>query len=150
MKKSERFHLPVAVFLLLLNEHGETLFIRRATTGWKDGYYSLPAGGLEKNEDLYEAVIRETEEEIGVSVRREDIKHLYTQQCFVGEQNWINVYFQTQVWQGEPKVCEPEKHSEVCWRAKNVFPEPMVEYVHVALSESSSGIYGGVFVENSW
>jgi 8-oxo-dGTP pyrophosphatase MutT (NUDIX family) len=67
--------------LLLENEKGECLFIRRFNTGWSDGYYSLPAGHIEANESPLRAVIREVKEEIGLDLSPEKVlfKHVQYQ-----------------------------------------------------------------------
>lgn len=45
----ERFKVTVSVNVLLCR--GDTyLLLRRANTGWADGFYTLPAGHLEGNE----------------------------------------------------------------------------------------------------
>lgn len=43
--------------------------IRRSTSGWIDGIYSLPANGLEFGETLSGAAARETQEEVGISTK---------------------------------------------------------------------------------
>lgn len=67
MMKRERHQLSVAVFVVL--RRGEKIcLIRRANTGWMDGFYSLPAGGLESGETLLNAAVREAHEETGVTI----------------------------------------------------------------------------------
>lgn len=132
MAEKIRFKLPVAVFMIL-REGDKMLLIQRAQTGWRDGYWSLPAGSLEDGEDLVTAAIRETEEEVGVSIAYEDVRLFHTQHCRVEGQNWINIYFETSHWKGTPRVCEPHKHSQVAWQTVSELPEPMVEYVQETL-----------------
>lgn len=40
----------------------------------KEGYYKFPGGGLEAGESLVDAMIRETEEEVGLRVVRESVR----------------------------------------------------------------------------
>ena len=58
----ERYNLSIAVFVLVLRGN-EICMLRRANTGWMDGCYSLPAGGLEYGETLSCAAARELAEE---------------------------------------------------------------------------------------
>ena len=51
---------------LLIMRNKEVLLAKRKNTGYKDGEYELPGGYLEKNEDLYGAMIREAKEELGI------------------------------------------------------------------------------------
>ncbi|CAM6534914.1 hypothetical protein CISECK367B_23450 [Citrobacter sedlakii] len=48
----DRYNLSIAVFVLLLKDN-EICMLRRGNTGWMDGYFSLPAGGLEQGEPLF-------------------------------------------------------------------------------------------------
>ncbi len=135
MSSKHRFKIPVAVFMIVRNDD-QILLLQRSNTGWKDGQWSLPAGGLEEGENLIEGVIRETKEEIGIDISAEDIQHKYTQHCLIREQNWINVYFETYIWKGSPVLCEPQKHSDLQWTTREQLPENMVSYVREALSEN--------------
>lgn len=49
--KRERYCLSIAVFILLRKGNQICMF-KRTGTGWMDGFYSLPAGGLEEGETL--------------------------------------------------------------------------------------------------
>ncbi|WP_315851135.1 NUDIX domain-containing protein [Yersinia massiliensis] len=61
----DRYNLSIAVFVMLL-KGDELCMLRRSNTGWMDGCFSLPAGGLEKGETLSTAAARELKEETGV------------------------------------------------------------------------------------
>lgn len=61
----DRYNLSIAVFVLLI-KGDELCMLRRPNTGWMDGCFSLPAGGLEKGETLSTAAVRELKEEAGV------------------------------------------------------------------------------------
>lgn len=61
----ERFKIVPSVYLILMKDN-KILFSRRYNTGYFDGYYSFPAGHLDGGETLKQAMVRETEEEIGI------------------------------------------------------------------------------------
>jgi 8-oxo-dGTP pyrophosphatase MutT (NUDIX family) len=46
---------------------------RRANTGFKDGWYTLPAGHVKPGERFAEAAVREAREETGVSILAQDV-----------------------------------------------------------------------------
>ena len=46
MGKRERFKLDCSMFVLLFKDR-KFCFLQRTGTGWKDGFYSVPAGALE-------------------------------------------------------------------------------------------------------
>lgn len=58
----ERFKSGVCVDIVLtkkLESKKHILLMKRKNTGSDDGMYELPWGHLERNEDLYDAMIRE-------------------------------------------------------------------------------------------
>lgn len=62
---------PVDVLLLLVRD-GEVLLGLRRGTGYADGQWNLPSGKLEHGENARQGVIRETYEEIGVVLGRDE------------------------------------------------------------------------------
>lgn len=68
---------------MILRRGNEILLIKRATTGWMDGLYSLPAGSLDENEEILNAAIRECREEIGVDINEKDVQLVTTQHVSV-------------------------------------------------------------------
>ena len=62
----ERYRSLVAVYAMVVNDRKEILLLRRMNTGYRDGFYDMPAGHLEEGETLREGTIRELEEETGL------------------------------------------------------------------------------------
>lgn len=50
--------------------------LRRKGTGWMDGSFSIPAGGLDAGEPIGAAAIREAYEEVGVQITSENLQYL--------------------------------------------------------------------------
>jgi 8-oxo-dGTP pyrophosphatase MutT (NUDIX family) len=65
----EHIKLPVAVHLFL-KKNGKILLLRRYNTGYEDGNYSVIAGHIDGNENIYKAMIREAKEEAGIILSR--------------------------------------------------------------------------------
>lgn len=80
--ETERYSLRWAVFLILTKfENGKeyTLLQKRFHTGLLDGQYDVACSGhLEPEETLKEAMIRETKEEIGIDVKKENLSSVST------------------------------------------------------------------------
>ena len=63
----ERFKSIVCADLLIIKQvenEKYILLMKRQNTGSDDGYFELPGGHLEKEEDLFDAIIRESKEEL--------------------------------------------------------------------------------------
>ena len=131
---AERYTLSVAVFILLRQDN-EICMLKRSGTGWMDGYYSLPAGGLEDGETLSMAAARELKEETGVSIAPEKLQHAHTQHVRTEGRSWIGHFFTGNTWTGKPRLAEPDKHSEIIWKHLTRLPEETVPYVRQAIEE---------------
>src|SRR4030042_6138077 len=108
----ERHTLRTAVYLIL-QKGNQILLLLRKNTGYKDGNYSLPSGHLEGGESATDALIRETKEEIGVGLKKENLEISHVIHRRSGELEYIDLFFTTKNWQGTPQNSEPEKHGEV-------------------------------------
>ena len=136
----ERHQLKVAIYLLLIKDNN-ILLTRRFKTGWQDGNYGLPAGHLEANETIVQAVIRETQEEIGINVNPENIRCVHTMHRL---NRYIDLFFVSTNWQGEPQNKELNKCDDVRWFPLDLLPEniiPSIKHViqqyqnHISFSE---------------
>lgn len=121
----ERFRLRVAVFAIL-RRGDEVLLVRRANTGWKDGFYDFPAGHIEGAESLRAALVREVKEEIGVVVAPENFRFVHLMHGLFGDRvEYLDVFFEVREWQGEPRIAEPDKHSDLKWVRLSEAPPPL-------------------------
>ncbi len=62
-----------SIYLIIKNEKGEILLQRRKGTKLWYGFLALPAGHVDLGENVYEAMMREAKEELGIEVRVSDI-----------------------------------------------------------------------------
>ena len=135
MKK--RFRLIIDVHLFLLKDD-KILLIKRANTGYMDGYYHVPAGHLEGNERLIDALIRETKEEVGIEIKEEDV-HLVHLMHNKSDTERLALFFEAQKWRGKVKNMEPQKHSEIGWFKLNRLPKKTVPYAKEAIKNYRQG-----------
>ena len=61
----ERIHVAAAV---ITNTRGEILISRRHASAHQGGLWEFPGGKLEHDEDVYEALVREIYEELGITI----------------------------------------------------------------------------------
>lgn len=128
----DRFVSCSAVFIALQNDQGEVLLHRRANTGFMDGRYDLPSGHVEKDESLLSAAVRELKEEVGITVQEKDLKLWQINQFAANGESYYNFFFKADVWQGTPKIMEPEKCDDMQFFALNALPK-LTAGSHVAL-----------------
>lgn len=130
---------------LVLVDDNRVLFGQRQNTGYEDGAYHLPSGHLEADESVVTALIREAKEEIGVTIKPEDVRfaHVMHNSSSGGR---VAFFFTVETWEGEPENREPDKCSELYWFPMNKLPDHMIDYCRVALQHiaaaSPFSIYG--------
>jgi 8-oxo-dGTP pyrophosphatase MutT (NUDIX family) len=141
-EQRERFPVVVHVYL---ERDGRVALLKRAKTGFMDGYYALPGGHQEQGESVSSTAKRELQEELGVVAR------VITPACVLpyrsGRHQGINFLFSCEEWDGEPVINEPELFAELVWVAPNALPEPTADWIPPALKLVRSG---GWYREMSW
>jgi len=127
---SDRFRIAVSVNVIIAKDD-KYLLLRRANTGWADGYYTLPAGHVDGNESLTSAAAREVKEEVGLSVRKENFElvHVMHRSDKEDDQERLDFYFLVNQWEGDPYLSEPEKSDRLDWFALNELPDHTLENV---------------------
>ena len=141
----DRFRAVVAVHVFFLR--GESiLLLRRANTGYEDGKYSVPAGHLDGGESVTAAAIRESLEEVGVTLEPGGIEHALVMHRRA-EAERIDFFVSVANWTGYPSNCEPEKCDELLWAPMDGLPTNVVPYVRRAIEAFQ---LGQRYVEFGW
>lgn len=135
----DRHKIIPAVYLILIKDE-QILLTRRYQTGHLDGFYSVPAGHLDGNESLAQALCREVREEVDLEIKLEDLElvHVINQLKALGGER-VDFYFQTKAWQGEPKIMEPHKCDDLRWFALDRLPANLAPYVRQAIENIQKG-----------
>ncbi len=126
---------------LILEKEGRILLMRRQNSGYYDGWYSVPAGHVEEGELPIDCLIRETEEEIGIKLEKENIKPAHamyrTKHDETGDR--ADYFFVATKWDGEPVIAEPHKCDEMRWFPKDALPENLMHHVRDAIESIACG-----------
>lgn len=138
---------PYAAVFIMIAKDGKYAFVKRANTGWWDGYYGLPSGKVEKDESFSQAAMREAKEEVGVDISLDDLSYRGTAHRRSVDSDWVDVIFEATKWSGEVINAEPEVHSEVAWFALDDLPENTVPHQRLLLDALAKGEQ---FVEEGW
>lgn len=138
----QRYETKVAVFLVLtrmIDGKKEVLLQRRCNTGYMDGKYDMACSGhLEAGETLPMAVVREAKEEIDIEIEPQNLELVSI--IHPHKENYINVFFTTQKYQGTPKIMEKEKCDDLSWFEISNLPDNTIERIKNVLKNMQNGI----------
>ncbi len=134
---SERHLTRTAVFVILEKDN-KVFFLRRANTGWADGMLTIPAGHVNKGDQVRESAIRETREEACVDVSIEDLEFVHVDYL---RDEYTNFYFRAKKWSGEPTLGEPKLASEAIWVDKSNLSEDVTPQLKRLFKQIESGSY---------
>lgn len=139
----ERYKSKIVVDLLLKrknkNNKEEILLSLRENTGYRDGYYDLPGGHVDENEDLFIAMIREAKEEIGIDIFREDMKIFHIYHHF--RKNMLKFVFSVNKYKGILINNEPEKCKELKWFEVENLPENIIPKIRKEILDVENGVF---------
>ena len=142
MKERYKNVLVVDLMLTRMNEKTgkeEFLLSLRKNTGSNDGEYELPGGHVEPNEDLIEAMIRETKEELDIDLKEEDLKIIHILHHYT--EGRLNFILKSNKYSGNIKINEPEKCERLEWFSYENIPDNVTSKVKSTLKEIKSGIF---------
>lgn len=128
----------IAVYIFLERD-GKILWMRRANTGYRDGFWSLPAGHVEVGESIKQAIVRETFEEAGINIAEDNLKLIHAMYRR-SDRTYVDFYFKATVWDGEPKIMEPHKCDGLEWVEQDTFLNPTIDEVQTAWKSHRQGI----------
>ena len=122
------------------------MLARRFNTGYEDGKYSVPAGHLDGNETVRQALAREVREEVGIQITVEHVKVVHVMHRKSNEER-VDFFLTADSWSGEPHIAEPEKCDDMQWFSLNKLPQNIIPYVQFALEQVQKGVQ---FSEFGW
>lgn len=138
-----RFKTVLAVYAFIEKDN-KILLQRRANTGYLDGQLVVPAGHVDGEEHVTEALQREMLEELGIDVATSDINfrgisHRYYKTATENNEI-IDCWFSFSKWKNEPTNKELNKCSELVWVDKNNLPDDVSDLVRDALMSEKFGL----------
>lgn len=88
-------------------------------------HWCIPGGRLEMFERLEDAVIREVKEEIDVDVKVEKLMGVCDHIIEAENAHWVAMSYLCKIINGEPKIMEPDKASEMKWFSLDKLPDKL-------------------------
>jgi 8-oxo-dGTP diphosphatase len=141
-EKISKFKPFCAVYLILINDINQVLLLRRFNTGYKDGFYSLPAGHVEKNENLTAAICRESLEEINIQpLDLKIVTSMYRLPENIEESTYVDFFFMSKKYSGKIQNLEPNKCDNLDWFDLDKLPKNIIPYIAKALRNYKNSIY---------
>ena len=139
----ERYKSKIIVDLYLERENDkgekEILMLLRQNTGHADGLYDLPGGHVDPNEDIFDAMIREAKEEIGINIKRENMKILHIYHHF--KKDSIKFVFKVNDYLEKVENKEPDKCKELKWIKLSDLPENIIQGIKNEIEYIKNNIY---------
>ncbi len=126
--QNERYRSLVAVYVMVINDREEILLLRRANTGYRNGYYDMPAGHLEENETLRQASLRELKEETGLMASEDHLEFVEILHRMSFDRVYIDIFFRVKQWEGEAVIMEPSKCDHLAWFPLAILPKNIVPH----------------------
>lgn len=117
----------------ILKKDNKILLMRRSNTGYKNGFLTLPAGHIDKNELPKEAMIRELQEETGLTCKSESVIPLHVMYRISPDRTYVDYYFEISN-NDNPKNMEPEKCDLMDWYDIENLPDNTIPSVKIALN----------------
>ena len=116
--------------------------LRRHNTGWRDGYWTVPAGHVDKLEGPIAAAIRELKEETGVDADIESLSEplVYFYPADDGLHERVSLFFEVKSYRGLPQNMEPNKADSGEWFDLSDLPEKIVPLLRRALIDLPAGV----------
>ena len=133
--ETERYRSLVAVYVMAINDQEEILLLRRAHTGYRDGYYDMPAGHLEEGETLRQAALRELKEETGLTASEDQLEFVELLHRMSTDRVYLDIFFQVKQWKGDAIIMEPSKCDHLAWFPLERLPENIVPHQHQVIKD---------------
>jgi mutator protein MutT len=117
-------YIGVGVGAIISNSAGEVFLARRGNEARNErGKWEFPGGGVEFNETLEQALVREVREEYGFEIEVQELLDVVDHIIPAEKQHWVSPSFLCRVKSGTPRIREPLKCSEIGWIDLDRIPE---------------------------
>lgn len=127
-----------SVNVFIINDD-KILLGRRVNTGWMDGYLCPPGGHVEKGETPIQAIIREIHEELGVTVKKDDLEFACVATRNTSPTEYVAYEFIIRDKEYSFKNSEPQKCSELVWVSMNDLSTEIIDHFKQILVEGIIG-----------
>jgi len=147
LSSTRNYYTVVIASYVIFQNDDKVLLSRRYNTGYRDGEYSLPAGHIEEAEFATAAAMREAHEEVGVTIKPENLLPAHIMHRHCGDHERIDFFFVAKKWDGELTNKEPDKCDEIAWFDLSHLPPNTIPYIQTALEHYRDEHFFSEFTE---
>lgn len=122
---------------LIVEEQGEILLLKQ--TKKNGGKYTLIGGTVEDYEFAKKALIRESNEESGIIIEKENLHLVHTLHKKKDDKTRMVLYFKASKWEGNLHPGEPNKFEKLEWHPVDELPKSMSATVRHVLKHYRRG-----------
>ncbi|MEY3367918.1 MAG: hypothetical protein RI973_1073 [Bacteroidota bacterium] len=124
---------------LILYNRGSILLLRQKKA--QGGNYTLVGGGIEATEYAMQALIREANEEAGITLDEQDLQLVHVlHKRTKSNGHRITLYFKASNWKGDLRTGEPSKFKSVEWFPLDKLPANLSATVSHVLQQYRDGV----------
>lgn len=118
--------------IALFNEKNELLILRRSSTDpIRPGRFDFPGGGIDEGESPTQAVLRETQEEVGIPLLEKDVELAFTSTIYYDDQSSVRFLYVGRIKSNQP-IALSHEHDAYEWVQ---LEEALKKYDHPAWIE---------------
>lgn len=123
---TERFQMTVFVGIIV-RQGNQILLMKRSQSTTNGGTYAFAGGGVDGGETIAAAAIRESQEELGITIAEKDLKFVHVIHAKTANNiEFIVFFYEATRWAGNPSIMEPHKCDELIWVDDHQLPTPML------------------------
>jgi len=126
----------LGVGAFIRDQSGRLLLVQRRREP-EAGHWGLPGGKVDFGETIEAAVLREIEEELGVTLRLDGLLCLVDQIDRAAGSHWVAPVYRAVIAAGDPVNREPAALAAIGWFTLDALPQPLTLATRVALEAAS-------------
>lgn len=132
----------IGVHLMLIQDG--KLLLQERKGGFTDGYFTPVSGHVDKGEGVIDALIRESKEEAGITLKKETLKikviaHLLDAPYKGRRADIINYFVFTDTYDGVIENKEPDKTKTLAFYDLNALPDKLMSHIFEVLKAYERG-----------
>jgi 8-oxo-dGTP diphosphatase len=109
-------YIGVGIGAVIIDPKGKIFLSKRGPKSQNEiGKWSMPGGTLEFGESFEQAIIREMQEEFGITVEIRDTLEPFNHLIPEEHQHWVALCFICKLKYGTPEIKEPDKSEQIGW-----------------------------------